>query len=190
MSPAPLTPPRLTAEQAAVVEANLGLVGHVIGRMGIYGDSHDDAYQDGVLGLMRAAQKYDPAKARFSTYACIWIRQAIGRGHEMAEGRSYRYAREHGLEWSAPLSLDAVLGDGDDYSLADFLAVPVDEHDQEQHDVVASLLADDEGARLARLFGAKGVDVARAEGVTTQAIHLRRKRSLPRLRELARRVAS
>src|SRR5215469_2065248 len=38
-----------------------------------------DLVQEGNLGLMKAAQRYDPAKGRFTTYATWWIRQTIGR---------------------------------------------------------------------------------------------------------------
>jgi hypothetical protein len=38
----------------------------------------DDALQAGVIGLCRAAEKFDPARGyKFSTYAFLWIRQAI-----------------------------------------------------------------------------------------------------------------
>jgi RNA polymerase primary sigma factor len=40
----------------------------------------DDLYQEGVLGLMHAAEKFDARKGfRFSTYASYWIRWAIGQ---------------------------------------------------------------------------------------------------------------
>ncbi|WP_179857000.1 RNA polymerase sigma factor RpoD/SigA [Streptomyces sp. OV198] len=44
------------------------------------GLDYDDLFQHGVLGLMTAARKFDPAKGyKFSTYATWWIRQAVTR---------------------------------------------------------------------------------------------------------------
>jgi RNA polymerase sigma factor (sigma-70 family) len=44
------------------------------------GLDYEDLFQHGVLGLIRAARKFDPAKGfKFSTYATWWIRQSISR---------------------------------------------------------------------------------------------------------------
>jgi RNA polymerase primary sigma factor len=68
------------AAKHRLIEANLRLVVK-IARMYMTSDvSFMDIIQEGNLGLMRAAEKYDHFKhVRFSTYANWWIRQAIIR---------------------------------------------------------------------------------------------------------------
>ena len=43
------------------------------------GIARSDLIQEGNIGLMKAAYRYDSSKARFTTYASLWIRQAMGR---------------------------------------------------------------------------------------------------------------
>jgi len=63
-----------------MVEANTGLVGHVLAKHRVSPADWDDCFQDGLLGLIRAVEKFDPTKGfKFSTYATWWIRQAITR---------------------------------------------------------------------------------------------------------------
>ena len=90
--------PRDGGQQTAthtLVEEHLGLVIHVAKRYaGSYLGHHildlDDLVQEGVLGLMHAAEKFDARKGfRFSTYATWWIRQAIGQAI-MNESRTIR----------------------------------------------------------------------------------------------------
>jgi RNA polymerase primary sigma factor len=68
-----------TSAKERLIEHNLRLVVHVAkGYQGL-GLSLLDLIQEGNLGLMRAADTFDPERGRFSTYAVCWIRQQISR---------------------------------------------------------------------------------------------------------------
>ncbi|MBX9685354.1 MAG: RNA polymerase sigma factor RpoD/SigA [Candidatus Obscuribacterales bacterium] len=68
------------AAMQTLISANLRLVVSIAKRYAARGMELEDLIQEGNLGLMQAAVKYDPGKGtRFSTYATWWIRQAVQR---------------------------------------------------------------------------------------------------------------
>ncbi len=71
-----------------LVMANMGLVHAVVrtrmresgrGSVSYDGVSYEEMVQEGSLGLLRAAELFDPSRGlRFSTYATIWIKGVLG----------------------------------------------------------------------------------------------------------------
>src|SRR5439155_4868145 len=73
-----------------LVDRNIRLVASVARRYMGRGLPLEDLMQEGIIGLLRAVEKYNYRKGyRFSTYATHWIRQAISRGLAN-QGRSIR----------------------------------------------------------------------------------------------------
>lgn len=75
--------PHAKAAKDKLIEGNLRLVHYVLSGK-VFGKfkkkTSDDLFQEGVIGLMRAVEKFDVKRGyKFSTYATWWIMQAIGQ---------------------------------------------------------------------------------------------------------------
>ena len=137
-SPSRPAAPSSTRSRDQLVLQNVGLVRRVVG--GFDERHRDDLMQEGMIGLLNAAEKYDPSRGTaFSTYATWWIRVNITR-----------YLREQRGPVKAPLtvpgkrldpfpmalSLDAPLGADDETTHIDRL---VDDADLEADALRADL---------------------------------------------------
>lgn len=182
---------RLTPDQAQMVADNLGLIWRHVGKRraaGMPEDRAEDTFQDGVFGLIRAAQKFDPDRGcTFSTYAEAWIRQSMSRGAGFFEGRAFRRAVVNGTDWQRPVSLDVVYGEDGDTDLGDFLVGDDGSTwaDELAVDAFIGRLTDDER----QLLFAPG-EYAEAHGVSTATTYNRRRALRARLAPLAELVAS
>lgn len=66
-----------------LVESNMGLVSAVVRNLYRNGDvTYEELIQEGSLGLIRAAELFDPNRGiRFSTYGTIWIKGILSNSH-------------------------------------------------------------------------------------------------------------
>lgn len=114
-----LTPPqrrilrqRLREGEAAretLVLHNLPLVLSVARRFQNTALDYDDLVQEGILGLMKAVERYDPKRGtRFGTLAYWWIRQSMGRA-VANQGRVIRLPVNRGWKVSQLYRLTAQL---------------------------------------------------------------------------------
>jgi RNA polymerase primary sigma factor len=124
-----------------LVNSNLRLVASNARRYQNQGLPLGDLVQEGMLGLIRASEKFDWRKGfRFSTYATLWIRQAIQRGLENS-GRTIRLpvhvAQRFERELSVRLGREPTLEE-----LATETGLPIDQVEEVRHQRAALVSLD------------------------------------------------
>lgn len=124
-----------------LVMANIGLVHLVANQMCRPPLRYEDLLQEGIIGLMRATQTYEPYRhVRFSTYSVYWIRAKIQRHIQKLNKDdapnvpgALSQIDEDGKRQtprSRKLSLDKKLDFNDDRTLLETLASGVDDPEQ------------------------------------------------------------
>lgn len=73
---------RTIVNRNAAVLANRGLIHLVVRRYHLAPDKAEDAFQEGIPGLIKALETYDPTRGSFSTHAINKIRTEVGHWFE------------------------------------------------------------------------------------------------------------
>jgi RNA polymerase sigma factor (sigma-70 family) len=115
-------PPKSDAACTArnrMVRANMGLLVATARNYYYLNRPLVDRIQDGSLGLIRAAEKFNPEKGvRFSTYARRWIRQAVRRGAIADHGNIYLPEHIHLLIRRVDMAQQVICASGEPLTIA------------------------------------------------------------------------
>lgn len=163
------------SERDKLIEDNLGLVGHICKTVypSCIGPNFDDFFQIGCLGLITAADRFDPDKdIQFSTFAYKHIAGAIARAIKKD------YAPNNDV-----ISIDSTVPGTDELVVADIVADETDEYDRifvEEDRFLKTLDDKDRYIWNRRKDGATFAQIGEELGITHQGVqhHLNKIRKL------------
>jgi len=194
-----------------MVKCNLGLVSKVVRKLYYKNEqySYEDMFQEGVIGLMKAIDKFDATQGcRFSTYSYYWIYCYAGRCHTNQIGKIRvpshlkeklrKYEKEgdiriQDVKDSLPsvLSLNSLVGDN--MTLEEVIPISVDnEYEQELNDIrdeVKSILTDKEYEVICHRYGMEDYEqktqreCAKLYDVSHTSIYTIEKRAINKLKK-------
>lgn len=141
------------------VTQHLNLVRHVINKYNYLPPrdmDHEDLFQIGCMGLMKAAEKFDPSRdGKFSTHAAVWIRSELSRVL-IGYTRQKRQAVVIRIDQKVA-NTDAVLAEviPGDYSLEDDVITDIRIKEAMKYEpfIVACLLEGDRYPQVAKKMG-------------------------------------
>jgi RNA polymerase sporulation-specific sigma factor len=113
----------MTAEQRKLAEDNMNLVHYLIGKEYPTYTYDEDIRQIGLLGLCKAAMKWDESKGAFSTFACKCIRNEIRlefrNRQKQVETVSLETKIDTGITGDQ-LTLEDIIDGGEDSDMTEF----------------------------------------------------------------------
>lgn len=146
-----------------MIRHNVAYVLSIAGRWAASQDRIDDYIQEGMYGLLKAVDRFDPAKGnRFSTYASWWIRAYVRKFVHQNRSAIHRPAQKPGEQrqpFGSDSSLDAPIGDEDGDAMIDLLEAGDELADEaairsaRKAEIAADL------ARLKKRIGGLGMDI-------------------------------
>ena len=192
-----------------MVNANIGLVEKIANKLYIKNDqySFEDLYQEGVFGLIRGVNKFDPSVGcRFSTYSYYWIYSYIMRYCENNLGKiripthlreKMRKQKDNKVELDrlkskvpSVVSLNTIVGES--LSLDNVVTytenLSFDDEMENVLDVMDEVLNEREHQVLCSRYGIRGEkplsqrECAKLHNVTHGAIYLIEKKSIKKIK--------
>lgn len=170
------------------VLGNLRLVVYLAKKYQGMGLLLEDLIQEGIFGLCRANELYDPIKGKFSSYAGTWIKATIRKALN-EKSRTIRIPSHKALNTDAHVKTQKL---NINYNGSYVPSIDLDhEHDYREHqaEILLKVLKPKQ-ARIVRMkFGIgcyemKTVEIAKALGLTVQAINSNLRNGLKKMNQV------